>query len=59
MLIGNGTARAAIVKGNKILDLVPVDYVVDVIICAAWHATLHRNSELKVYNCTSNAHSIR
>ena len=59
MLIGNSIARAMLVKRNKRLDLVPVDYVVDVIICAAWHATLHRNSEVKVYNCTSNAHSIR
>ena len=59
MLIGKGTTKAMLVKRNKRLDLVPIDYVIDVIICAAWHVTLHRNNEVKVYNCTSNAHPIK
>ncbi|XP_048269631.1 putative fatty acyl-CoA reductase CG5065 [Bombus terrestris] len=46
-----------IIRGRKDarLDVVPVDLVVDTIICAAWHVTLHRDHEVKVYNCTSNA----
>ncbi|XP_050598494.1 putative fatty acyl-CoA reductase CG5065 isoform X3 [Bombus affinis] len=46
-----------IIRGRKDarLDVVPVDLVVDTIICAAWHVTLHREREVKVYNCTSNA----
>ncbi|XP_071877318.1 putative fatty acyl-CoA reductase CG5065 [Bombus fervidus] len=41
------------------MDLVPVDFVIDTIICTAWHVTLHRDCEVKVYNCTSNACSYR
>ncbi|KAK1120200.1 hypothetical protein K0M31_012570 [Melipona bicolor] len=59
MLIGKGTTRTMLVKKSKRLDLVPVDYVVNIIICAAWHVTLHRNNEVKVYNSTSNAHPIK
>ncbi|XP_043522128.1 putative fatty acyl-CoA reductase CG5065 isoform X2 [Frieseomelitta varia] len=59
MLVGNGIIRAMLVKRSKRLNLVPVDYVVDMIICAAWHVTLYRNNEVKVYNSTSNAHPVR
>ncbi|KAK1136719.1 hypothetical protein K0M31_001259 [Melipona bicolor] len=59
MLIGKGIARTMLVKKSKRLNLVPVDYVVNIIICAAWHVTLHRNNDVKVYNSTSNAHPIK
>ncbi|KAF3420504.1 hypothetical protein E2986_13768 [Frieseomelitta varia] len=55
--IGKGNIKALPVKKDAKLDLVPVDYVVDTVLCAAWHVTLHRDNE--VYNCTSNADPLR
>ncbi|XP_043604092.1 fatty acyl-CoA reductase 1-like [Bombus pyrosoma] len=55
LLIGRGFARAMRGRRDARLDVVPVDFVVDTIICTAWHVTLHRDHEVKVYNCTSNA----
>ncbi|XP_033180374.1 LOW QUALITY PROTEIN: fatty acyl-CoA reductase 1-like [Bombus impatiens] len=55
MLIGRGCATAIRGRRDAISDIVPVDFVVDMIICTAWHVTLHRDHEVKVYNCTSNA----
>lgn len=57
--IGKGIAKVLLGKRDVISDVVPIDYVVDVIMCAAWHVTLHINNEVKVYNCTSNARSIK
>ncbi|XP_012248212.3 fatty acyl-CoA reductase 1-like [Bombus impatiens] len=55
VLIGRGCATAIRGRRDAISDIVPVDFVVDMIICTAWHVTLHRDHEVKVYNCTSNA----
>ncbi|XP_060831013.1 fatty acyl-CoA reductase 1-like isoform X2 [Bombus pascuorum] len=55
LLLGKGCATATRGRRDARLDLVPVDFVVDTIICTAWHVTLHRDHEVKVYNCTSNA----
>ncbi|XP_043604093.1 putative fatty acyl-CoA reductase CG5065 [Bombus pyrosoma] len=55
LLIGRGFARAIRGRRDARLDVVPVDFVVDTIICTAWHVTLHPDREVKVYNCTSNA----
>ncbi|XP_043603663.1 fatty acyl-CoA reductase 1-like [Bombus pyrosoma] len=55
LLIGKGCATAIRGRRDARLDVVPVDFVVDTIICTAWHVTLHRDREVKVYNCTSNA----
>ncbi|XP_068986761.1 putative fatty acyl-CoA reductase CG5065 [Bombus flavifrons] len=55
VLIGRGCATAIRGMREARLDVVPVDFVIDMIICTAWHVTLHRDHEVKVYNCTSNA----
>ncbi|XP_043603772.1 putative fatty acyl-CoA reductase CG5065 isoform X2 [Bombus pyrosoma] len=55
LLVGRGCATAVRGRKDARLDVVPLDFVVDVIICTAWHVTLHRDREVKVYNCTSNA----
>ncbi|XP_050598496.1 putative fatty acyl-CoA reductase CG5065 isoform X2 [Bombus affinis] len=55
LLIGRGCATAIRGRRDARLDLVPVDFVVDTILCTAWHVTLHSDHEVKVYNCTSNA----
>ncbi|KAK9306399.1 hypothetical protein QLX08_002915 [Tetragonisca angustula] len=57
--IGKGTAKAIVGKKDAKLDVVPVDFVVDIIICAAWHITLQHDNKVKVYNCTSNAYPFR
>ena len=57
--IGKGYIKVLLAKKDARLDLVPVDYVVDTILCAAWHVTIHRDAEVKVYNCTSNARPLR
>ncbi|XP_043521829.1 fatty acyl-CoA reductase 1-like isoform X2 [Frieseomelitta varia] len=56
--IGKGILKAVTANRDAKLDLVPIDYVVDTTICAAWHITLHRDNKPKVYNCTSNAPPI-
>ncbi|XP_071876917.1 fatty acyl-CoA reductase 1-like isoform X1 [Bombus fervidus] len=56
LLIGKGCATAIRGRRDARLDVVPVDFVVDTIICTAWHVTLHRDHEVKVYNCTANAY---
>ena len=57
--IGKGILKVSTANKDANLDLVPVDYVIDTIICAAWHVTLHRDNKPKVYNCTSNASPLR
>ncbi|XP_071876806.1 putative fatty acyl-CoA reductase CG5065 isoform X1 [Bombus fervidus] len=55
LLISKGCATAIRGRRDARVDLVPVDFVVDTMICTAWHVTLHPEHEVKVYNCTSNA----
>ncbi|XP_077300594.1 putative fatty acyl-CoA reductase CG5065 [Arctopsyche grandis] len=53
MEIYRGTVRTAIHNQNCIIDIVPVDFVVNTCITAAWHHRLIKNKEITVYNCTS------
>lgn len=65
MEIGRGTVRSIVCEPQCIVDAVPVDYVVDTLICTAWHASSQRgnfqqfpnaeNCALRVYNCTSGS----
>ncbi|XP_050493518.1 fatty acyl-CoA reductase 1-like isoform X9 [Bombus huntii] len=59
LLISKGCATAIRGRRDARLDVVPVDFVVDTIICTAWHVTLQRGHEVKVYNCTSNANPYK
>ncbi|XP_012250262.1 putative fatty acyl-CoA reductase CG5065 isoform X2 [Bombus impatiens] len=59
LLIGKGCVTAIRGRRDARLDVVPVDFVVDTIICTAWHVTLHPDHEVKVYNCTSNAYPFK
>lgn len=38
---------------NKVADLVPVDIVINLMICAAWRTATHRTDTITVYNCTT------
>lgn len=59
LLIGKGNVKVLLAKKDARLDLIPVDYAVDTILCAAWHITIHGDRDIKVYNCTSNADPFR
>ncbi|XP_033204449.1 putative fatty acyl-CoA reductase CG5065 [Bombus vancouverensis nearcticus] len=59
LFISRGFAKIALAKADTITDTVPADYVVDTILCAAWHVTRHRDMNIKVYNCTNNARPIK
>ncbi|XP_050598489.1 fatty acyl-CoA reductase 1-like isoform X2 [Bombus affinis] len=59
LLVSKGCVTVILGSKDARLDVVPVDFVVDAIICIAWHITLHRDREVKVYNCTSNAYPFK
>jgi hypothetical protein len=59
MSIDKGIAKVLLGKRDVKSDVVPIDYVVDTIMCAAWHITLYPDDKVKVYNCTSNARPVK
>ncbi|XP_011645010.1 putative fatty acyl-CoA reductase CG5065 [Pogonomyrmex barbatus] len=52
--IGRGTARSIVCNANLVVDVVPVDFVVNTLICASWHNTVQHSDTIKIYNCTSS-----
>lgn len=49
---GKGFFRTMLCHDNKIADLVPVDMVINLMICAAWRTATNRPSGgIQVYNC--------
>ena len=59
LLVAKGCATAVRGRKGARLDIVPLDLVVNAIICAAWHVTLHRDREVTIYNFTSNARPFK
>ncbi|KAK9295204.1 hypothetical protein QLX08_010397 [Tetragonisca angustula] len=59
MTVGMGITKVIPAKENASVDLVPIDFVVDTILCAAWHVTLRPNNEVKVYNCTNDGRPLK
>ena len=57
--VGIGTARTVICDSNLNLNVVPIDYVVDTVICASWHSTTQHNDTTKIYNCTTSVDTFR
>ncbi|KAG8267568.1 hypothetical protein J6590_048187 [Homalodisca vitripennis] len=55
MEIGRGTIRSIICDEQLIVDIVPVDIVVNTLIAAAWHIFTFRSNSVRVYNCTSGS----
>lgn len=53
MEIGRGTIRSIVCNADLIVDVVPVDHVVNTLICASWHNVMRRPKSLQIYNCTS------
>ncbi|XP_014293865.1 putative fatty acyl-CoA reductase CG5065 [Halyomorpha halys] len=48
---GKGFFRTMLCHENKAADLVPVDIVINLMICAAWKTATTRPSGIMVYNC--------
>ncbi|XP_075211573.1 putative fatty acyl-CoA reductase CG5065 isoform X1 [Lycorma delicatula] len=52
-VFGRGCLRSVLVHKEKRVDLIPVDVVVNLLICAAWQTALSKPDEVIVYNCCS------
>ncbi|XP_072047460.1 fatty acyl-CoA reductase 1-like [Amphiura filiformis] len=51
---GMGMLRAMIADADAVVDLSPVDYVVNMMIGAGWHTIVHKPSTVPIYNCVSS-----
>jgi fatty acyl-CoA reductase len=40
-------------EGHAVLDIVPVDIVVNLLISSAWQMGISRNKQLSIYHCTT------
>lgn len=56
--ISRGTIRSIVCNANLVVDVVPVDFVVDTLICASWQNAMQRSDTIKIYNCTSSENPI-
>lgn len=52
--IGRGTIRSIMCNANLIVDVIPVDFVVDTLICASWYNAMQSTDTIRIYNCTSS-----
>ncbi|EFN65513.1 Fatty acyl-CoA reductase 1 [Camponotus floridanus] len=50
-----GTVRSLIGNANLVVDIIPLDFVVNTLICASWHNAVQRSDTVKIYNCTSSS----
>ncbi|XP_065352981.1 putative fatty acyl-CoA reductase CG5065 [Cloeon dipterum] len=50
---GKGIFRTMLCNGSMVADLVPVDLVINLLVCVAWHTATTRPDGIKVYNCTT------
>nr|CAD7424357.1 unnamed protein product [Timema monikensis] len=46
-----GIFRTILCDPNKVADLIPVDFVVNLLVCAAWKTATTRSDDIAVYNC--------
>lgn len=52
--IGNGLLHTLFCEKNFIADLIPVDFVVNLLITAAWRTSIKKPSDIVVYNCVND-----
>ncbi|XP_012057002.1 PREDICTED: putative fatty acyl-CoA reductase CG5065 [Atta cephalotes] len=48
---GKGFFRTMLCHEDKVADLVPVDIVINLMICAAWRTATQRTDTIPIYNC--------
>lgn len=53
IMTGRGLLRTMLVYEGSVVDWMPVDLVVNLLIAAAWNIGTQRPSTVKVFNCTS------
>ncbi|GAB1866827.1 Fatty acyl-CoA reductase [Camponotus japonicus] len=53
--ISRGTIRSLMCNPNLVADIIPLDFVVNTLICASWHNAVQRSDTIKIYNCTSSS----
>lgn len=53
MEIGRGTIRSIVCEDTLVVDIIPVDLVVNTLISAAWKTATSTEKQLEVYNCSS------
>ncbi|XP_063220031.1 putative fatty acyl-CoA reductase CG5065 [Bacillus rossius redtenbacheri] len=53
--IGRGTIRSIVCDQKLVMDVIPVDFVVNTLIAVAWRTATHRSNTVQVYNCTSGS----
>ncbi len=47
-------------EGHTVLDIVPVDIVVNLLIASSWHKGLTKNKSIDIYHCsTGGLHPFR
>ncbi|KAL3842113.1 hypothetical protein ACJMK2_020165 [Sinanodonta woodiana] len=51
--IGSGLLRSMKGDFDATADIIPVDFVCNLIIAAAWFTATHKSSDIKIYNCTT------
>ncbi|XP_011645020.1 putative fatty acyl-CoA reductase CG5065 [Pogonomyrmex barbatus] len=49
--VGKGFFRTMLCHEDKVADLVPVDIVINLMICAAWRTATQRTDSIPIYNC--------
>ncbi|XP_053994524.1 putative fatty acyl-CoA reductase CG5065 [Hylaeus volcanicus] len=49
--VGKGVFRTMLCYEDKVADLVPVDIVINLMICTAWRTATNRTQTIPVYNC--------
>jgi fatty acyl-CoA reductase len=54
---GKGVLRTLLCHREKVADLIPLDYPVNLIIAAAWHTGSTRPNSITVYNCCTGPHN--
>lgn len=50
---GRGYLRSMKGEGHAVLDIVPVDIVVNLVISTAWHKAVNKKTEIEIYNCST------
>ncbi|XP_046146108.1 putative fatty acyl-CoA reductase CG5065 [Osmia bicornis bicornis] len=53
--VGNGNVKSIVTNAKLKCDIIPVDRVIDTLICAAWYTSVQKRDTIKVYNCTNSA----
>lgn len=50
---GRGYLRSMKGEGHAVLDIVPIDIVINLLITAAWQAGVTKNNQINIYHCTT------